>query len=377
MKINFRTGISIILLIVVTLACGLPAANPTEDPNNAINTAVAGTQQAQILAEATASSIKMSAPATPTPGPTVEYVTMTEEELVALIDEAVDEAVAATEQTTTAVTTTTTDDAVTSEEVVYVYDYYYYADYYVEYAEELMAEYYTLYADLATEMIVEMDAIVNELNQVNDTLSSIDSSLQEINTTIQQGAEATQEAVAQLENAAQTAQSNAQELASQAQDMASVLQTDQQARVDAISNIQPNSIPTDQIAALQSAFTFIDSANTAMGDNKLSKDELMNLAQLGANAQAGFQTFGGPGGGGPGGLDLSKFSSKFGEITTQFARGQIPQARGGVNQFESSLGGRPGGGGPGGPGGSGGGGGGAGGPGGGGGGAGGGGGPRP
>lgn len=348
MQTNFRAGISIIFLMVVTLACGGTAATsiaPTEDTTNTVNTAVAGTQQGQALAQATVNSsvlTAMPAPATPTPAPTVDYVTLTEEELAALIDEAVAEAVTATEQTTTAVTTTTTDDAITSEEVAYMYEYYYNADYYVQNAEDLIAEYYTLYADLATEMITELNAIESELNQMNETLNSIDSSLQEINSTIQQGAATTQEAIAQLENAATSAQTNAQELQTQAQDMISVLQTDQQGRVDAISNIQPNNIPTDKIAALQSAFTFIDAANGAMSDNKLSKDELMNIAQLGANAQAGFQSFGGAGGPGPAGLDLSQFSGKFNEITTQFARGQIPQARGSVTQFEGSLGNRPG-----------------------------------
>ena len=95
--------------------------------------------------------------------------------------------------------------------------------------------------------------------------------------------------------------------------MVSVLQADQQGRVDAVSNIQPNNTPTDQIAA--------------MGDNKLSRDELMSIAQLGANAQAGFQSFGGRTGDAGMGLELSEFSGKFSEITTQFARGQIPQAR--------------------------------------------------
>jgi len=340
MKPILRTLLSVFLMASTLVGCGLPAATPTEDPANIVNTAVAGTQQAQALAQATVNSSALTAiPATPTPGPTVEYVTLTEEELAALIDQAVTEAIAATENTSTAVYTATTDDSVTSEEVVYVYDYYYYADYYVEYAEDLVAEYYTLYADLATEMITELNAIETELNQMNETLSSIDSSLQEINSTLQQGAATTQEAIAQLETAAQSAQTNAQELQTQAQDMISVLQADQQGRVDAISNIQPNNIPTDKISALQSAFTFIDTANIAMSDNKLSRDELMSIAQLGANAQVGFQSFGGAGG--PNGLDLSQFSEKFNEITTQFARGQIPQARGGVTQFEGSLGNRP------------------------------------
>ncbi|MBK8824412.1 MAG: hypothetical protein IPN58_17915 [Anaerolineales bacterium] len=342
MKSMLRTVVSVFVLASTIFACGAQA--PATAASDVVGTAVAGIQQSQALAQATVNSNTLTAmPATPTPGPTVEYVNLTEEELAALIDEAVAEAVAATEQATTAVTYTTTDDAVTSEEVVYVYDYYYYADYYVEYAEDLMAEYYTLYADLATDMIVELNAIESELSQLNDTLTSIDSSLQEISSTLEQGLAVAEESIAKLEDAAQQAQTNAQEMQTQAQDMLSVLQSEQQGRVDQLSQIQPDNIPTDKIAALQSAFEFVDFAKNAMSDNKLSRDELTNLAQLGKNAQAGFANFGGAArpGAGP---DLNQFSGKFDEITTQLARGQMPQARGNVNQFESSLGSRPAGG---------------------------------
>jgi hypothetical protein len=72
----------------------------------------------------------------------------------------------------------------------------------------------------------------------------------------------------------------------------------------------------------------------------------MGLAQIGANAQAGFANFGGRGGAGPGAdLDFSQFSGKFSEITTQFARGQVPQGRANLDGFERSLGTRPSGGG--------------------------------
>lgn len=338
--------LSVIFVVAISLACASGTPTPQANSQDAINTAVAGTQQSSALAQATVNSAVLTAiPATPTPGPTVEYVTLTEEELAALIDEAVAEAVAATEATTSTVYYTTSDDAVTTEEVAYVYDYYYYADYYVEYAEDLLAEYYSLYADLATDMIAELNAIEAELAQINDTLSSIDSSLQQISSTLEQGAQTTQDAIAQLESAAQQAQTNAQELQTQAQDMIAILQAEQQTRANAVTNIQPNNIPTDKISALQSAFSFIDAAKNAMGDNKLSRDELMNLAQLGANAQAGFQNFGGADVLGP---DLSQFAGKFNEITTQFARGQIPQANNNIGQFEVSLGNRPsGGGGPG------------------------------
>ncbi|MBI5298178.1 MAG: hypothetical protein HY869_22095 [Chloroflexi bacterium] len=352
MKSLFRTTLIALTLVGLLSACTMGAQPPAAavDDAAAINTAVAGTQQAAALAQATVNSMSLTAmPVTPTPGPAVEYVSMTEEELAALIDQAVAEAVAATEQTTAAVTYTTSDTAVTTEEVTYVYDYYYYADYYVEYAEDLLDEYYNLYSDLAYEMIAELNTIEDELNQLNTTLSSIESSLQQINTTLQQGLEVATETIDQLNAAAQQAQSNAAELKSQAQDMAAVLQSDQQARLDQMAQIQPNNIPTDKLAALQTGFQFIDEAKLAMGDNKLSRDELMNLAQLGANAQAGFQKFGGAAGGqipglANGGPDLSQFSAKFGEITTQFARGQMPQARSGLDGFEHSLGQRPSGG---------------------------------
>lgn len=341
MKSTLRITLTALALAGLLAACAM-GAQPTSDAN-AINTAVAGTQQAQALGQATVNANALTAmPATPTPGPTIDYVALTEEELAALIDEAVAEAVAATEATTTAVTTTTYDYSVTTDEVAYVYDYYYYADYYVEYAEELMAQYYALYGDLAYEMVAEMNAIQGELNQMNTTLSSIDSSLQEISSTLSQGLALAQESIDQLNAAAQQAQTHAQAAQAQAQDMLSVLQTDQQGRVDQLSQIQPNNIPTDRLSALQTGFQFIDTAKLALGDNKLSRDELMGLAQLGANAQAGFANFGGAGNIGPGGgPDLSQFTNKFSEITTQFARGQMPQARGNLDGFERSLGTRP------------------------------------
>ena len=343
MKAIFQTVLSAFILAGMILACG-SQSQPTAPPD-VVNTAVAGTQQAQIPAQATVNPNTSAAiPMTPTSGPTVEYVNLTEEELTALIDQAVAEATAATEQTTAAVNATTSDGTVTAEEVAYVYDYYYYADYYVQTADDLMAEYYNLYSDLATQMITEMNAIQSELTQMNDTLTQISTSLNEINATLSQGLTLAQESIDQLNAAAQQAQVNAQELKTQAQDMISILQTEQQGRVDQLSQIQANNIPADKIAALQSAFEFIDFANTAMSDDKLSRDELTNLTQLGKNAQTGLQQFGAAGGGlgaGRADMDLTQFSGKFDEITTQFARGQMPQARGNVGQFESALGSRP------------------------------------
>ena len=337
MKSRLRIVLSVFVLAAMILACGSQTP-PTASPD-VVNTAIAATQQSQALAQATVNSAALTAiPMTPTPGPAVEYVNLTEEELAALIDQAVADAVSATGQAATAVTESTTDDTVTTDEVVYVYDYYYYADYYVEYAEDLIEEYYALYSDLAYEMIAELNAIEAELNQMNDTLSSIDQSLQQISSTLEQGLALAEETITQLETAAQNAQTNAQELKTNAQDMISVLQADQQGRLDQIAQIQPNNIPTDKLSALKAGFEFVDFANSALADNKLSRDELNNLMQLGRNAQAGFQQFGGADAIGP---DVTQFAGKFDEIGQQFARGEISRGRENLGGFEKSLGTRP------------------------------------
>lgn len=337
MKSTIRLFFVCVVIASLLVGCGGKLAPVSNE--DAISTAVAGTQQASALAQATVNAAVLTAiPATPTQGIPVDYSQMSEEELTVLIDEAVAEAVTATEQTSSAVYTTTTDNAVTTEEVVYVYDYYYNADYYVQYAEDLITEYYSLYSDLAYEMIGELNGIETQLNEMNGTLDSIDQSLQEINTTLEQGLTLAQETIDQLNTAAQTAQQNAQNTKDQAKEMLSTLQTDQGNRLAEMEKIQPEVIPTDKLTAMQSAFSFMDYARESLSDKKLSRDELMNLAMFGKEAQEGLKQFGGADRLGP---DVSQFSNKFGEINQQFARGQMPQARENLGNFESSLGARP------------------------------------
>ncbi|MCB0048174.1 MAG: hypothetical protein KDE24_01320, partial [Caldilinea sp.] len=123
--------------LLATLLAGCNKEEPVVDQQAAVNTAVAATMMAQALAEATVNAAALTAlpatataealaiptatlvpeptatiaaptpvpvmptaaPPTPTAGAPVEYTTLSEEELAALIDAAVAEAVAATEQT--------------------------------------------------------------------------------------------------------------------------------------------------------------------------------------------------------------------------------------------------------------------------------------
>lgn len=365
-------------LCVALLAAG--CARDTTPSPAAVNTAIAATRQAEVQAQATIKAAVLTAmpptatpmptavaqpvvatptaaaqapvvapaptaaakpaPATPTPGPTPAYVTMTEEEIVALIDAAVAEAIAASDEAATAVYATTADDALTADEATYIYNYYTYADHYVEEAEELLAAYYDQYDELANEMLAELSAIADELAQLNATLASIDQSLQQISATLAQGLAITEETIAQLESAAQTAQAHADKLKAQSQDMATVLQLDQQHRLDEIAQIQPNNIPDDRLSALQSAFSFVDAANGALADDKLTQAELHNLAQLGKNAQAGLPQLN-RGAAGTTGPNLAQLTGKFDQISQQLARGQTAQGRASINQMEHTLGQRP------------------------------------
>ncbi|MCJ7432908.1 MAG: hypothetical protein MUO77_05410, partial [Anaerolineales bacterium] len=268
MKSTHRIILTTLTLFGMMAACAMPGSDASPD---AVNTAIAGTQQAQALAQATINANVLTAmPSTPTPGPTVDYVTLMEEELTALIDQSVNEAIAATEQTTAAVTSATSDGTMTQEEVEDIYADYYAAEYAIAQTEAAMTEYTDAYALLANEMLIEMAAIETELNEIYAVMSEISTLLTEVNTMLAQGLAVTEETINQLETAAQQAQTQAGELKAQALDIKSTLQIDQQNRLDQISQIQPNNIPTDKLAALQSGFQFLDEAKAALGDNKFS-----------------------------------------------------------------------------------------------------------
>ena len=65
MKMLVRNLLIVFILAGVLAACGNPAATPSTD--DVVNTAVAGTQQAQALAQATVNASVLTAmPATPT-----------------------------------------------------------------------------------------------------------------------------------------------------------------------------------------------------------------------------------------------------------------------------------------------------------------------
>lgn len=329
------------LLVILSLACSssAPAAAPTFTPDAqaTINAAIAATAGAQAYTQATIdaaiASTAVAMPPTATPGPEVEYVTMTEEELAALIDQAVNAAVAATTTASTATTQTTSDNAVTYDEVQSVEVYVQGAEQAIAYAEELIETYYSLYGDLATETISLLTEIEQDLDAMASSTAALAASLVEIENTLSQGLALAEETINQLENAAQAAAASLAQVQEHARNWVGKTQVDRENRANQALNVKPDRVPTDLQSTLQEAFNFVDLVRGSLGDNKISRDEMNKIAQLGANVSAGFSAHGGP--------KMRDFSGRLNEITGQLARGQNRQARDNVGNFERSLGERP------------------------------------
>jgi DNA repair exonuclease SbcCD ATPase subunit len=307
---------------------------PTPNAEATVNAAVQATAQTESSIEATVeAAVQATVAAAPTPIPSEQYVTMSEEELEAAIDQAVAEAVAATQSASTATTQAASDDTLTQEELVLLETYAQYADEMIAYSEELVNTYYQLYADLATETVTALQGVEADLEELSQQTAAINDSLQEINATLAQGLDLAEETISQLQATAQATSDKAEELKAQAQTWAESLPEDRQKRADQALSTQPNMIPGDRTGALWSAFDYADGVRLALQDGKLTQPELANIAQLGANASAGLKKHGGPA--------LQPLADQIDTITAQLARGQVPQGKANLGKFEASLGQRP------------------------------------
>jgi hypothetical protein len=331
MKTNRLLTAAIILIVAAILAaCGLPAATPTPDLDMQIQTAIAATATAQALFDQSVDQAVQATvtamPPTPTPGPSVDYYALTEEELAALIDQAVADAMTATQASNTATTQAASDGTITSDEVYDTIAYVYAAEAAIEYADELIYDYYELYADIAYETIALLQAIESDLSAMN-------ASLQEVSAILEQGAEAASAAIDQLNAAAAQIQTRANEAQTQVQDFQQKLQTELSDREKKYTGYTPQQVEDSRIGAFIQAHDFVDAYKNALSDGKFSPDELANIGQLSINAKASLYNTGDP--------QLIDFANRIDGLTRSAARGEWPQARSGISDFEVSLPARP------------------------------------
>jgi len=339
-RVTFSLFLS--LLTVTFLGCSLGAAAETPNTQATIGAAVAATDNAQIANQSTIdaavaatdaaqaadqAAMDTAVQATGTaqaaqttsqeeqPAPTVssdEYANLSEEELAALIDEAVAEAVAATEQSAAAATTATDDGTVTPQEVETIEVTVAGAEEAVALAEELLTLYADLYGTTATEAVAAVEDINQTLLYLADSITALNATLAEIDNSLAQGLEITAETITQLQTAAQLAAQQSAQIQQQTQTWAGI----RDGQLESLPEIAPNQIAGNPTEALQQAFAFMEMGQIALADGQVSPEEVANLAQQAANAQAGLN-----------GQDMAQLAGLIDSVTAQINQGNLSQAQ--------------------------------------------------
>lgn len=318
---------------------------PTVDVQATVDAAVNATATAQAdedarvatAVAATQTAVPASAMEAPTPDlgeiNTEAYVTMTEEELAELIDEAVAEAVIATEAAAATTETATADDTLTEDEVTTIEVKVAGAEEAIALAEELLVVYAELYGDLATETMVAVDEMEALLIATTEMVFVMTDILEDVDTALEQGMDIAAETVQRLEEAALSADVRATALQENAATWSQTVQAELDRRAASVLDVSPTQIAENRADAIRDAYSYVEITREALNDRKLSQQELSLIAQSGANAVAGLQQQGGP--------QLQNVADTLNGITTSMARGEIAQAQGRLNALEGSLPARP------------------------------------
>ena len=333
-----------IVLVIILSACGVQQPSVTEAPDveATVNAAVEATVVAEIVIQATIdAAVQATADAAPEPTQaptpvTTDYEQVSEEELAEMIDQAVNAAIADSQQASEATQEVTSDGTVTQEEINYVYEYYYGMDEAIALAYELLDSYYYYYGDLAYAYLDLFYAVEEDLSALVVYAAELDAALQDVYTALETGVALADANLAQLETTSQNIQATVLETQSHIVGVVDTVTAQIEDRQNAIMSIQPDNIPTGLPETLQFGFQYLDTVRDAIGDHQITRDELTSIAQLGANASAGFSQFGKPEH-----SQLPDMMQGSGGVTANLAGGNNFQAQNNLGNFESSLGDRP------------------------------------
>ncbi len=302
------------------------AVAATNAAQNAADAAVQATMTAQSAIDAAAAATNVAAaPATPIPSEV--YVTMTEEELAALIDQSVNEAIAASDAYSTAAAESTGDGTITQEEVQSVEVYYANADQALAYAEELLYVYNDLYGDLAYEAIDELEDIENDLEDIAAAIEALNATMMAIESDLAAGLALAEETITQVENAAQTISQQVIEAQMASQAWQSSIQIVRENRPAVAPPVQVNGDPA---VAIQGAIDFALAGQSALSDNQITPQEAAALAQQGAQVSANLNATGKP--------KLQELSVPVNAVSSAISAGDLAQAQAHLQQLNTSLG---------------------------------------
>jgi hypothetical protein len=348
MKSKKCIWIVLFLVIVVLVSSCTPSVapaptevaplEPTADMEATVNAAIQATNTTQADMQATIdASVGATVEAQPTsetpePVEPVEYVTMSEEEMAALIEQSVEEANTASQEMSAAAEQAASDGAVTQEEIEMVYTYYYDAEAALLLAEEMMDAYMYYYGDLAYAYLDLFYLIEEDLSE----LAAYAAEINEILMLVEQGITLSAEDIDQMMTAAANIQAYLVENQVNIENLSSTVQQQVQERAQAALGAQADLVPANIRETLQAGFQYVDIVYGALGDDQITLEELNMIAQLGANAAAGFSQFGGDNQ-----SHLADLISGSDGITANLAQGQNMQAWDGIEQLEGGLGERP------------------------------------
>ena len=288
------------------------------------NAIAAATMTAQAANDAAVDSAVQATVTAMAPQPTpVEVYELTEEELAALIDQAVAEAIAASEEAAAQTVAATADATVTDQEASDITYVVVSAEDALDYANELLAYYYSLYDGAA------VDEAVASLNEIEAELEAINTNLQDIEDILNQGLETVNSAIDQLNQAAADLSDRAGEAQDQAQTWMADFSTAQQAREEALLAMVPNVEAQDRAEMVELVNGFAGEIQTALADGTLAYQEKLAIAQSGANARAALEKYGGG--------QLGDWNLNIESLMGDVARGDLTMLRDGFANFSANL----------------------------------------
>ncbi len=324
---------SVVILLVGISSCDAPIETPTVDAEATIGASKSLTATAEAaFQEAVDEAVQATVTAMPTPD-LAEYSDVSEEELAEEIDSAVSDAENASNQVTTAVDDAASDGTITYDEYEEIDALIADLEYLIALADELIYAYYGIYGELAAETLYLLQAIEDDLDELAAFAIEMVELLIVVEEALDNGLDVAVEVIDQVVNSAGNLSNVVSELVEKRGTWKEALGGDLESRVADILSIAPNQVAGDRKDAILSAFDFVDSVRNALGDGALSNAELLDIGQLSANARASIDAVGG--------ALLQSRSGEIGNITSQLARGQLPQAQSGLGALEGALGSRP------------------------------------
>jgi hypothetical protein len=341
MKSVLRIVFSTFLLTSVITAC---VGSPTTSPDM-VGTAVA---QTQAWAQATDNANSLTAAAaqpspippiilppllpTPTEEPPIDPINFDEAELMALVVQAITGLADAADETTNVVNVTTNDNMLTAQEIASLYNQYNNINYRVQRARRYVPYYVARYGGIAPGTKIILDGVDVTVGDITDSNVQISVMLDAFNNIFKNGGKLQQGDFDHLLQQALRSQNGARGLRSQTQNLLSALQQDQQGRLEDIARIQPDNIPGNNADALRSAFEYLDQADLVAANGNLQRNDLLNLARRGKNAQAGLQFFLGtpiP--------NLPQYNGNLNDITDLMAHGKVKDMRNKIKKSRGDL----------------------------------------